>query len=489
MATDFLHDLPPAASLDALLEALQNAGLGCTVVVSEEDGSLRRAYANRTFADLAGVDVDQMMRTPPLMDLLSDDDRERMKAMQADVRAGRPPQSAFRTRLRRADGTHVPVEIGLGTAPMGGGRLIFVFLRDVTATARAESALRESEERFRALADSSPDSVTMIANNRYVYANAIALRHLGKASLADLADYDPKSTVPAKQMPAVLERMARLRAGDPVPPFQMRRPSPAGDERTLETTTALVQVAGDEAIISFTRDITDRVRLQAELMKKDRLASLGILAAGIGHELNNPLTAVAIQAKKLHDSADRLALPAEVKESLGQIDEAAQRMRAIISDLLFLARSADQPQTHVDVAQVLASTVKLLQAGIGRAVTVRTEIEELPPIRGWASKLGQVFLNVLQNAVQAVEGREDGQVSVGARVARDMIEVVITDNGAGIAPDALPRVMEPFFTTKPGGVGLGLWISQTLLEQHGGRLELTSAPNAGTKVTIGLPLA
>ena len=76
-----------------------------------------------------------------------------------------------------------------------------------------------------------------------------------------------------------------------------------------------------------------------------------------------------------------------------------------------------------------------------------------------------------------------------ARVAGETIEVVIADNGVGIAPDALPRVMEPFYTTKPGGVGLGLWISQTLLEQHGGRLELTSAAGAGTRVTIGLPLA
>jgi PAS domain S-box-containing protein len=489
LANDFLHGIPTDASLDALLEALQNAGLGCTVVVSEADGSLRRAYANKAFADLAGSDVDTMMRTPPLMDLLSGEDRARMAAMHATVRAGAPPPSAIRTNVRRADGTHVPVEIGLGTAPMGGGRLIFVFLRDVSDNARAEAALRESEERFRALADSSPDSVTMIAKNRYVYANPIALGHLGKASLADLADYDPTTTVPPKQMPAILERMARLRAGEHVPPLQMRRASPAGDERTLETTTALVQVGGDEAIISFTRDITERVRLQAELMKKDRLASLGILAAGIGHELNNPLTAVAIQAKKLHDSADRLALPPEVKESLGQIDEAAQRMRAIISDLLFLARSAEQPQAHVDVAQVLASTVKLLQAGIGRAVDVRTEIAELPSIRGWSSKLGQVFLNVLQNAVQAVEGRTDGRVSVVARVAGETIEVVIADNGVGIAPDALPRVMEPFYTTKPGGVGLGLWISQTLLEQHGGRLELTSAAGAGTRVTIGLPLA
>jgi C4-dicarboxylate-specific signal transduction histidine kinase len=224
-------------------------------------------------------------------------------------------------------------------------------------------------------------------------------------------------------------------------------------------------------------------------MKQDRLASLGLLAAGVAHELNNPLTSLSMQVRSLRQNAERHGLSSEVQGSLQQIDEAADRMNGIIADLLFMARPVERPQTHINVSEVLRSSLALLRAGMTPPPNLAVEIQEsppIPPIHGYASKLGQVFLNVLRNAVQAVGDHEDGHVQVRARAADDSVVITIADNGPGIPPDVLPHVTQPFFTSKVGGTGLGLWISQTLMSEHGGALDIAST-GAGTTVTLRLP--
>ena len=169
-------------------------------------------------------------------------------------------------------------------------------------------------------------------------------------------------------------------------------------------------------------------------------------------------------------------------------DEAASRMRAIVDDLLFMSRPVEKPQVHVDVAQNVISAIALLRAGANH-LPVRLELDTLPPICGFASKLGQVFLNVLRNAAQAIEGLPKGEIGIRARVDGDFVTVVIADNGPGIPSDLLARVSTPFFTTKPQGMGLGLWISRALMVDQGGALELASEGGAGTTVSIRIPIA
>jgi signal transduction histidine kinase len=253
----------------------------------------------------------------------------------------------------------------------------------------------------------------------------------------------------------------------------------------LEASLRLAAIHGETAILSYTRDITERNRLHAELMKQDRLASVGMLAAGVAHELNNPLTALAMQVRQLREDAHEW--PPHVDHVLRQMEEATNGMNTIISDLLFMARPVEKPQAHVDVAKIIQSTVALLRAGTPRCPPVKVDIDPLPALHGWASKLGQVFLNILRNAVQAVESVPNGTVQVRGRVVGDGIEVTVSDNGPGVTPQVLARLAQPFFTTKPQGTGLGLWISQTLVAQHGGKLDVASTEGGGTTVTVSLP--
>jgi PAS domain S-box-containing protein len=479
-----IASLPPSVALQAFLDALENAGLGCTVVVDRGD-RLERVYANAALARIFGIDLDTLRAMAPT-DVLPDAQRERLAGLRTALGAERPGPLALETEIKRPDGTLVPVELGLGYGMLDGARATFVFLRDVSAKAAIATALRESEERFRRVAEASPDAITIHSGDKYVYANPVALRLLGLRSADDLPTARGWARVSADQRPMIEERMERIRAGEPLPPHQVRVTS-EGKELVLEASVTFITIDGAPAIVSYARDITERIFLQAELMKQDRLASVGLLAAGVAHELNNPLTTLAMQARKLCTVADREGHSLEMREGLRQIDEAARRMNAIIADLLFMARPVEQPQAHVDIEQIVHSSVSLLRAGVLGCPPIHEDLQRLPAISAYASRLGQVLLNVLRNAVQAVEGMPDATIVVRARATEGEIAIEVADNGPGIPTELIARVTEPFFTTKPQGAGLGLWISRELMAQHGGRLDLTSVEKQGTRVTLWLP--
>jgi PAS domain S-box-containing protein len=476
---------PSYELLRALLEGLECANIGCTVVLTHPD-RLVRVFANDAIARIYGLDL-ETMQSLDVLSMFTPDQRERLNALREAVAKGAPAPPSVASRVVRADGTEVPVELGLGHAMLGHLRATVVFMRDVTASRRMEDALRESEDRFRRLADASPDSITVFADGRYLYANRCALGHLRLSSLDDLTGFDPWTTVPQERRDEILEHVARLERGEAVPTLLHRVKGASGAEIVLESSLSTMQFSGRSALVSWTRDITERMNLQAELMKRDRLASVGLLAAGVAHEINNPLTALALQARKLRERAGELGLPGDVHASLEQIDEAAGRMSAIIGDLLFMARPVEQPQSHVDVSAILASTLSLMRAGREKLPEMVVDVDDLPLIRGYASKLAQVFFNVLRNALQAVEDRPDGRIRIRGCVSGDQVEITIADNGPGIPEELLSRVAQPFFTTRPGGTGLGLWMSQSIAELHGGSLKVQSSLEEGTTVVLVVP--
>jgi PAS domain S-box-containing protein len=483
-----IPNLTDRDALDALLKALERAGIGCTVVVDDDDhDTIARVYANEPIARIFGVDVDAMRKLPP-MDFIAPGERERIREMRTELIKTGQHVPTVETAILRPDGSSVPVEIGLAHVDLPKGRAVFVFLRDVSEKAKIQAALRDSERRFRSVAEASPDSIAIYKDGRYQYANPVALRILGVKSFDELQGVDSRQDFSPERREELASYLARVRRGEPMPPLLNRRQTAEGKDVLFESSVSVVSLDVGEVVISYSRDITERTHLQAELMKHDRLASVGILAAGVAHELNNPLTTVAMQARKLRAEAEKRDLPADVREGLEQIDEAAKRLSSIIGDLLFVARPSDRPQAHVDVAQILLSTVSLFRAGTPNCPPIEIATETLPPICGQASKLGQVVLNVLRNAAQAIEGTPNGKIRVSAAPSDDHIEIVIEDDGPGIHVDHLPRVMQPFFTTKQNGTGLGLWISHTLVTEHGGTLDVQSVGGRGTRVAIRLPI-
>ena len=456
--------------LTALLEALDSADIGCTITIVRGE-RVERAYANAAIARIFGVDATVMESLEP-MAMLVPAERARLEALR---RSGDRPVS-LETAIARPDGRIVPVEVGMGYAPLGGERAVFVFMRDVTTQ-------RESQEHFRLVSELSPDAITVTSKAGYLYANPVAMRRLGVKTADELARFDKWAGIPPGEAAVLERRTDRLFAGESIEPRVLHYRDADGRDRILEASHVLTSTRGEPALISYTRDVSERVRLQADSMKRDRFASLGVLAAGVSHELNNPLTSLSFDVQRLRQRAD---LPDDVHVALQRVEDAANAMQTVIADLLFMARPLDRPAAHVDVGKVIASSIGLVRAG-GRCPDIELDIGPLPPVQAYASKLGQVFLNVLRNAVQALESTENPVVRVRARTVREGVEVVISDNGPGAAADVAARLMHPFVTTKTNGTGLGLWISRTLIAEHGGTLDIATKEGEGFTVTSWIP--
>lgn len=245
---------------------------------------------------------------------------------------------------------------------------------------------------------------------------------------------------------------------------------------------------------------------QAELVSTAKMASLGMLVAGVAHELNTPLGALHSNRDVLQRALQRLAniLADEVVEP-GELEElrrivraidgilavdgmAVERMVHLVSSLRRFGRPDRAEVDVVDLREGIESTLLLLRHEMQDRVTVVREYGEVPPVQCYPNQINQLFMNLLLNATQAI--RESGVITIRTWAAEDAAVIEIRDTGIGIPPENLDRIFEPGFTTKGGrvGMGLGLLISRQTVEQHGGHLHVRSAVGEGTTFTIFLPL-
>jgi signal transduction histidine kinase len=236
----------------------------------------------------------------------------------------------------------------------------------------------------------------------------------------------------------------------------------------------------------------ERRELQEKLAVSDRLASLGLLAAGVGHEVNNPLAVILSTLQLIAEEVPEAGGSPLVRESLEDAGIAAQRIRTIVRDLQMLSRS--DAASEVDLKAVVSGIVRACASETRPRARVTCELDDLPRVHGDEGRLGQVFLNLIVNAAQAIpEGRADSNViSITGRatVART-VQVEVRDSGQGIPAAELPRVFEPLFTTKPigKGTGLGMSICHRIVTDLGGRIEIESVKGQGTCVRLELPAA
>jgi len=275
-----------------------------------------------------------------------------------------------------------------------------------------------------------------------------------------------------------------------------------------------------EGSIAELRETNARLeRLQAQIVQSEKMASLGQLAAGIAHELNNPSgflygnmqmlgecvrglerLLVFYEGARLtpEDAAAALALKAEVdyEHTLGDLHsivadcrDGAERIRDVVQNLRTFSRLDEAEFKKVDIHDGLDSTLRLLSRYFNSGpITLRRDYGRLPPVDCYAGQLNQVWMNLLANAAHAVKG--GGSVSVETESRGESVVVRVRDTGCGIAPENLPRIFDPFFTTKPVGEGTGLGLSVTygIVERHCGRIEVESRPGEGTVFTVTIPV-
>ena len=240
------------------------------------------------------------------------------------------------------------------------------------------------------------------------------------------------------------------------------------------------------------RRVEERTRelreTQDQLVVSEKLASLGKIAAGVAHEINNPLTSILLNAHLLLERPD---LDADQRETLGLVAEETTRCAGIVRGLLEFARQTPSQAAPADVNDVVERTLLLLekQAAVRNVAIVKELDRALPPIELDRNKVQQVFSNLAINALEAMPG--GGTLTVASRLSRDGTEVEIdfTDTGMGIAKENLPRLFDPFFTTKSFGTGLGLSVSYGIIRGRGGTIRVRSEVGKGTVFTVRIPLA
>lgn len=388
----------------------------------------------------------------------------------------------------------------------------------------ADTALRESEEKYRLLAETAHEFILAFEpDGRISYANSAWLESSGFDPVA-IRKMNMADILPPDEQAAFEERLEKLLAGDTNPPlyashFLLRNGSRIPIEATL---AALREGPEIHRIFITARDVTekkkaeDQARMHREqLYQADKLATLGTLVSGVAHEINNPVTFVMLNAPILKQ-AWQAVLPildehqknhgdfrvgrmdySRLRERLpllvGNIIEGAERVKAIVGELKDFARQGSGDMTAaVDINHTVAKAVGL----VGNLIKKSTHhfetnyAEALPPVTGNPRKIEQVVINLIVNACESLpDPGRTVQIATTYDVDSTSVIIDVRDEGSGMPPKVLQRIRDPFFTTKreSGGTGLGLAIVDRIVDDHKGQLAFSSVVNQGTTVRVSLP--
>ncbi|HWN70621.1 MAG TPA: ATP-binding protein, partial [Haliangium sp.] len=258
-----------------------------------------------------------------------------------------------------------------------------------------------------------------------------------------------------------------------------------------------LEVLVAERTEALRREMTERARAEHELYQAQRLKALGRLAAGIGHEINNPLTFILGSVEAAQETLVGIEpqIDADVYRELGRFLEAAaigsDRIAQIVRSIKMFVRPDQTALETVDVAAAVRLALDMIAIDVAAHIAIDTDLAAVPPVLGKRVELEQLVINLLKNAVQALAGQRDREARVRVSCRRDGERVIIeiADTGTGIAQGDLDKIFEPFFTTKPvgQGTGLGLSICHAIVTGMGGTIDVRSAEQNGTTVTVGLP--
>jgi len=402
--------------------------------------------------------------------------------------------------IRRGDGSRAHVEVRTYPLDMDGKTLVLGIARDITERKRAEASLVESRSFLSNILESIQDGLCIVGTDRVVVmANSTMEKwfaHRGAVVGRKCHEVIRGKDEACDSCPA-LETMKSGRSAFDTIPFT-RADGAKGwlDMYTFPLTEGSTgEVLG---VIVYLRDITDKVVLEAETARVSQLASLGELAAGVAHEINNPVNGIINYAQIL---ANRLPEGNGNGEIARRIIREGDRISEIVKSLLSFARDEGAGRTDAEVGEMLLEVLSLTGSHLRRdGIRLVIDVPDgLPEIHVNRQQVEQVFLNVINNARYALKKKYPGpdkdkvleingeEISAGGGA---YVRLSFRDRGVGIPEDIIDKVTNPFFTTKPrgSGTGLGLSISHNIIQNHGGRLAIESAEGKYTAVTIDLPV-
>ncbi|MCJ7693480.1 MAG: PAS domain S-box protein, partial [Sedimentisphaerales bacterium] len=372
---------------------------------------------------------------------------------------------------------------------------------DITKQKLAEEELKESEQRFRTIFDGAIDGLLLAdtKTKKFFVANQALCKMLGYTS-QEIINLSVKDIHPKDQLGYAIQEFEKQVQGEVKLAENVPVKRKDGSVFYVDINTARLTLAGKTYLMGVFRDITQKKQAeeQLELYREkmahaEQLASLGTISATLSHELNQPLTAIRLfienslaemeQAKQLPVVVDAL------KESLKEVENVASIVDRFRS---FARQSSDKTICRVDVKNVLQKILALLDEPAQRAnlLPICKNMNKLPPLYLNEKDLEQVFFALIENAIQAADGKKHKRLTISSNVKNGMLELKFADNCNGIPPENLDKIFEPFFTTKPPGegTGLGLCIVQRILSGYGGKIRVESKPGKGATFYATLPI-
>jgi PAS domain S-box-containing protein len=474
------------ARFTELFETLQEG-----IYITTPEGSI--LDANPALVRMLGYDSKEELLSKRVPEIFTD--YAERKSLVEEVERQPSPQGR-EINLLRKDGSPI---VCLNTASAvrdTSGRVIRFqgSVLDVTARRQMERQLHKEQEFARRLVDNFPDLILVVdANSRYTFVSPRCTDILGY-ELAETANMELGGRTHAEDLPILVALFADILAGrQTFASLEIRVRHKLGDWRRIRFNfSPLADETGKiEGVVLSGRDVTELKRLEEQLIQAEKLAAMGQMLAGVAHELNNPLTAILGVTELLREGQTD---PQATRRQLEITHRQARRAARIVQNLLEFSRPASPQKKPVDLNSIIDRTLQLHEHSLRRnnvEVDFRPQ-PNFPGVIGDANQLIQVFLNLVTNAEQAIrEVRESGRIQIRFARVGSRISVAFQDDGVGIRPEAVPRLFDPFYTTKRpgGGTGLGLSICLSIIREHGGTIEAEALPAGGSAFTVYLPAA
>jgi PAS domain S-box-containing protein len=462
--------------------------------VSILDAENRVTSVNPRMTEMLGYTIDEI-RGKSLADFMDEGEGKLYKEHMGHMKAGEVSRRYFEFLHR--NGTRIVTLISVSPIfEFGAYNGLLVLVADVSEFRRVQEELRKNLNFLQNLIDTIPIPIFYkTPHDEYIGCNTAFGTFIGRKG-EDIIGKNPFDLLPkeiAEQCHRTTE--AVLRNGS-LSPYEFEM-NVRGELQQYIGYKALFYGTDGKVggVVGTMIDITgikrmekEKERMQLELIQSGKLAALGQLAAGVAHELNNPLTIIMGNMQYL---LDRNNVDEERKAIFAEVEQASQRCRDIVASLLAFVRNKESELQKCDINGLLGQVLRLAsyQSEAKNVHIIRGFSEGLPEIEAHGSRLEQVFLNICTNAVQAMHGTGTLTVRTHCLPDEGMVEIAFEDTGDGISPEVLVHLFEPFFTTKVRGTGLGLAISYSIIRQHGGDIKVeSSGAGQGAVFTITLPL-
>jgi len=373
--------------------------------------------------------------------------------------------------------------------------LFYIVLREYRVVIeQSRAAERESAARVRAYFASAAEGLIVVdSRGRIVDANPKAEEMFGYREL-ELIGQRIEILVP--------ERLREKHRGERSEYLKSPRSRPMGfgrdpvgrrkdgSEFPIEVSLSHIATTQGGLVTGFITDVTERRNLEFQSRRSEAMAAIGTVAAGVAHELNNPLAIISARAELVMSEGSKLGLTPQFLSDLDVIQRNSQRASRVATELLTLARQPQKVHRPLSVNDLVTETMLLFREQTARdGIRIETRLaERLPEVMGDHTALSQVMVNLLSNARDAMPHGGTLRITTeNSSAAPGQVRLTIEDTGIGIVAEALPRIFDLFYTTKSTGTGLGLWITKRAVREHGGVIEVASKAGAGTIFTVLLP--